>query len=374
MYNYTYEKERGIMGLTDSTLKKINEAKQAVKDKTADKEQEVAEVCSAAEQLVAHTVVHRVLAEKARDLTNPIAKALCTPFKLGVLANRWGLMTALAGAIDRLLEHKAEVASVEEEVPSYDCEAETSETVVQEVPAEPTKEEPAVEAFAEVAVADVALDEDDGDDDEEDDDLDGIDVSNLEFIDVMEQPEDYQAMLEREAAGEVRLVNRYRRSFRSRLIQSRGNVQEYYSILKNALLSYKGVKERTSWDYESFNKGRAKVAKINAKTKTLYLYLAIDPAELQDTKYFFDDMSSKKKYAAVPVLLKIKGERKLKHALELIEKICGEQMELPPVKDFEAHDYTVPFEDTAALVQNGLIKQYTAAVHVSVASEEIPLF
>ena len=148
------------------------------------------------------------------------------------------------------------------------------------------------------------------------------------------------------------------------MIQSRDNVQEYYSILKNALLSYKGVKDRLSWDYDSFNKGRVKVAKITAKTRTVYLYLAIDPATLVDTKYFFDDMSDKKKYAEVPVLMKIKGERKLKHALELIEKVCGEQLQLPPVKDFAAQDYTEAYRDTATLVQEGLIKQYTAAIPI----------
>ncbi len=353
------------MGLTDSTLKKINDAKQAVQKTTAEKEKEVAEVCTAAEKLTVHTVLSRVVTEKSRELTNPIAKALIgVPFKLGVLANRWNLMLSLAGALDRLMEAPtASVTDAEVDEVPWDAVAEAEELSVEPIE-ETVAEEPAAQAFAEVAVADANVDVDDGEEDDEDDDLDGIDVSDLEFIDVMEQPEEYQAMLEREAAGEVKLVSRYRRSFRSRLIQSRGNVQEYYSIIKNALLSYKGVKDRTSWDYESFNKGRAKVAKINAKTKTLYLYLAIDPAELQDTKYFFDDMSAKKKYAAVPVLLKIKGERKLKHALELIEKLCGEKMELPPVKEFEAQDYTVPFEDTASLVQNGLIKQYTAAVHV----------
>ncbi|MBO5904472.1 MAG: hypothetical protein J6Q64_03750, partial [Clostridia bacterium] len=226
-------------------------------------------------------------------------------------------------------------------------------------------EEPAVETFAEVAPQAVPETEDE----DEDESFDGIDTAGLEFIDVMAEPDRYREMLEMEARGEVRLVSRYRRSSRSRMIQSREPVQEYYSILKNALLSYKGVKDRLSWDYDSFNKGRAKVAKITAKTRTLYLYLAIDPATLQDTKYFFDDMSDKKKYAEVPVLMKIKGERKLKHALELIEKVCGEQMELPPVKDFAEEDYTEPYRDTATLVQEGLIKHYIAAVPVVTVEE-----
>lgn len=85
---------------------------------------------------------------------------------------------------------------------------------------------------------------------------------------------------------------------------------------------------------------------------------------LEGTKYYFTDVSSKKKYAATPVLLKIKGERKLKHALELIGKLCGEVNALPTVKNYEIVDYTIAEQTTEELVQAGLIKQFTAAVPV----------
>lgn len=359
------------MGITDKAAKSIGNVAKKAQETVKERKDEIVDVLTSAECLIAHTVAHRVIVEKSKQIASNAAKAVLTPaLKLGGLATRWSLMESLAGAIDRLLEH-AEAEELLEEAVEETVEEAVEETTVEETPVE----EPAVQAYAAVETP-VSSDDNDNDDDDDDDDesYDGIDMSDLEFIDVMEQPEVYATYLEQEKAGEVRLVNRYRRSFRSRLVQSQGNVQEYYSILKNALLSYKGVKDRTSWDYESFNKGRVKVAKINAKKKSLYLYLALDPATLVDTKYFFDDVSSKKKYAAVPVLFKIKGERKLKHALELIEKLCGEQLALPPVKDFEAVDYTVPHKDTKTLVQEGLIKQLTATVPVEVSTEEINFF
>ncbi|MDR9825035.1 hypothetical protein RCJ22_05360, partial [Vibrio sp. FNV 38] len=60
--------------------------------------------------------------------------------------------------------------------------------------------------------------------------------------------------------GETILI-RYRRSFQSRLIQAEEKLQSYYTAIKNALLSYKGVKSRTSWKQESFNRGRVQCAK-----------------------------------------------------------------------------------------------------------------
>lgn len=246
---------------------------------------------------------------------------------------------------------------------------------------EPPAEEEAVEAIAvveEPVVEDEKpeTDEDDDDGEDEEENYGGFGGMPLSFIDAIADSEQYAALLEQEAKGEVQLVTRYRRSFMSRLIQSQGNVQEYYNILKNALLSYKGVKGRVSWNYEAFNRGRVHVAKMNAKTKTLYLYLALDPEELKDTKYGIIDVSSKKKYASVPVLMKIKGERKFKYALELIAKLCGEKLELNKLELPET-DYRVPYQTTEELVEAGVVKKMVASIPVPVygaeSTEEAPV-
>lgn len=228
-------------------------------------------------------------------------------------------------------------------------------------------EEESVETFAAVETDD---DNDNDDDDDDDNGFAGFSMAGLSFIDIKAEPEKYQELLAQEQNGEVQLVYRYRRSYLSRMIQSQGNVQDYYTILKNALLSYKGVKARTSWNYEAFNRGRVHVAKLNAKTKTLYLYLALDPEELQDTKYGIIDVSSKKKYASVPVLMKIKGDRKFKYALELIEKLCAEQLQLPALANAEEIDYRAAYQSTEDLVEAGLVKKLVAAIPLNPPTEE----
>lgn len=365
------------MGFSENTLKKLKDAVRSVQEKTEGKEEAVQDVCSATGKVVLQAAAHRLitnrLAEKAQEAVQtaatPTFGSVAEHLLLGNLrvlnlGFRLNAIEELADAIDRLLE---EPETEEEPIPEEEPVEEESEEAS-------VTEEPAVETFATVEepVAEVEneeneeneSDEDSEDDENEDDSLAGIDTEGLEFIDVMAEPERYAEMQEQERQGLVRLVSRYRRSFLSRLSQSRGNVQEYYSVIKNAFLSYKGVKGRVSWGYESFNRGRVKLAKVNAKSSTLYVYLALDPATLEGTKYFFTDVSSKKKYAATPVLLKIKGERKLKHALELIEKLCAEQNALPPVKDYETVDYTIAEQTTEELVQAGLIRQFTAAVPV----------
>ena len=250
------------------------------------------------------------------------------------------------------------------EVTVEEPEEEVVEEVVEEVAEEPV-EEPAVETFAVAAEEnEESDDDDDNDNDDDDDSFAGIDTAGLKFIDVVAEPEAYNEMLEQERQGRLQIVYRYRRSFTSRMVQSQGSVQDYYSAIKNLLLSYKGIKGRVSWNYEAFNRGRVHVAKVNAKTKTLYLYLALNPEELADTKYTFVDMSAKKKYASVPVLMKIKGERKFKHALELIEKLCGETLELKQLENLEEVDYRMDYKTTEELVAEGVVKKLAAGVPI----------
>lgn len=269
----------------------------------------------------------------------------------------------LAQAIDRAWANKA--AEQEEEACDEVAEEiveEVVEEVLEEVVEEPVVEEAPVEEPAIEAIAPVT-EEAAGEDDDEDESY-GFSTAGLDFFDAMEKPEEYAALQQQEKEGLIQIVTRYRRSFMSRLIQSQGEVQEYYSEIKNKLLSYKGVKSRVSWGNESFNKGRNHVAKVVAKNKTLYLYLALDPATLEEGTYNFEDMSAKKKYENVPVLIKIKGPRKLKYALELIEKVCVENLALPDAKNFEAVDYAVPYQTTEELVQAGLVKKMVAGMPV----------
>ena len=154
-------------------------------------------------------------------------------------------------------------------------------------------------------------------------------------------------------AGETVLV-RYRSSFQSRLIQSDDEIQSYYSVIKNKLLSYKGVKARTSWNYESFNKTKIQCAKVNIKGKAILLYINLDTEKYSATKYHFQNVSDMPKFADVPMLLKVKSERGLKYALELIEELMR-VLEIPEAQAQDV-DYRVPYETNEELAKRGLVK------------------
>lgn len=262
---------------------------------------------------------------------------------------------------------------------------EAAEEAVDEALEEAIAEEPAAAAYADLTEEEPEEPEED-DEEEDSDEEDSEDDENAEdsgaeeapamlggqrivYIDAKANPEAYAELLEREKYGEVTLVYRYRKSFLAKMALADDTVKGYYNELKNALLAYKGVKCRTSWGYEAFNKGRTKLARMDVKTKSLYLYLAIDPQSLVDTKYNFKDMSAKKKYAATPVLMKIRGERKFKHALELIEKICGEALQLKRLET-EPTDYRLPLMSQDEMVEAGYVKMMVGAIPVAPETEK----
>lgn len=146
---------------------------------------------------------------------------------------------------------------------------------------------------------------------------------------------------------------RYNRSFEAKLIQSDDTVKRYYSELKNCLLSYKKVTSRISWRHESFRKGRPAAAKFVIRGKTLCLCLALDPENYEESKYIVDDMSRYARFSGTPLMYRIKNERRLRYAKELIAFLFeGTEPSGHEDEDFAA----IPYEDTQSLVERGLIK------------------
>ena len=161
----------------------------------------------------------------------------------------------------------------------------------------------------------------------------------------------------------------YRWSFVGRLHQAPENVAAYYSDIKNAFLRYKKVKSRISWSCDTITFGKEQLAKLVLTQKTLYVYLALSPKELEGTKYFFTDESDTKKYEKVPLRVRVRSDRGVKYTIELIEKIA-ESKALQLVKDFEAADYTLPYESTEALLERQLIKKIEVPESTAVSDFE----
>ena len=148
---------------------------------------------------------------------------------------------------------------------------------------------------------------------------------------------------------------RYDKSFEAKLIQGDDALKRRYSELKQELLSYKKVSARRSWQHEAFRLGRGPVAKLVVRGKTLRLYLALDPAPYEGSKFLVEDASEHAKFEKTPLLYRIKNDRRCRYAKELIAAavasaggVRGEDC----AEDFSQ----IPFEDTKALIDRGLVR------------------
>ena len=149
---------------------------------------------------------------------------------------------------------------------------------------------------------------------------------------------------------------RYDRSFKAKHIQMKDESKEWYSTLKNELLSYQRVKSRLSWRKETFRIGRMPLARFVIRGKTLCLLLAIEPSGLQGTKFTVDDVSAVAATADTPCLYRIKSARRAKYAKELIG-IVMKELNMRKIPDYVAQDFFVPYEGTVALMEKGLTKR-----------------
>ena len=149
---------------------------------------------------------------------------------------------------------------------------------------------------------------------------------------------------------------RYNRSFTAKLCQLSNESKEWYSALKNELLSYERVKDRMSWKRETFRMGRTNIARLVIRGKTLCLLIAVEPISYNGTKYSVEDVSNMAATADTPTLYRIKSARRLKYAKDML---AGMMKELRSYKDprYQAQDYFLPREGDMTLMQRGLVKR-----------------
>lgn len=149
---------------------------------------------------------------------------------------------------------------------------------------------------------------------------------------------------------------RYDRSCAAKLCQLKNQTKEWYSELKNELLSYEKVKARLSWRYETYRIGRTTLARFMVRGKTLCLLLAVNPANYADTKYTVEDVSNTASTADTPTLYRIKSAKRAKYAKELIMDVMRENRASVNLR-YIAKDYFMPYAGDMALMKRGLVKR-----------------
>ena len=113
--------------------------------------------------------------------------------------------------------------------------------------------------------------------------------------------------------------------------------KEYYNEIKNYLGLYR-AKGRQSARCESF-RYKGLVAKVALGGKSVKVFLAIDPSFIDENpKYHLKDVSEKKQYQEVPVMMKVRSDRGLKYFKELVDYMFATRG-VKPKRNYENVDY-----------------------------------
>ncbi len=145
----------------------------------------------------------------------------------------------------------------------------------------------------------------------------------------------------------------YDYSFRAKLMLSTEEAQSRYALISDTLKAY-GMKCRESWKKERYYLKKNTYANLTFRGKTLCVYLAIAPEQLEGTKYFYENVSAVKKYESVPVLVRIRSARACKYAIELIKMMfdaAGIEQKRPVIDEFVYKTATIE-----ELIDMGFIK------------------
>ena len=149
--------------------------------------------------------------------------------------------------------------------------------------------------------------------------------------------------------------NNLNHSYKARLIRTNDKTKEYYSAIKNEVLSYKNgkkeVSNRTSWKHETFSSERQQLVELKMRRTSLVVILPLNASDYVDTKYRVEDAKEGK------VAYAINNDRRCKYAKELIATVMA-NAGLSKVEREEV-DYTAELKtkDVDQLLAEGLIKK-----------------
>ena len=252
-------------------------------------------------------------------------------------------------------EEVAEEEYVEEEQPEEVVEEEVAEEEAEEVPAEEenveeeqpeeevVEEEVVEEAPVEEAPVEEVEDEEEAeaeDDEEDDDDADEYadDESDEEVEEIHPKTKEAGIIVQDfQVIDEDGNVKKIKRRFNSRMMFAPYETKEYYNEIKNYLVMYR-AKGRNSSRCESF-RYKGLVSKVALGGKSIKVFLAL-PVEFIDEnpKYHLKDVSSKKQYAEVPVMIKVRSPRALKYFKELVDIMMANRG-VKPKRNFQPTNY-----------------------------------
>lgn len=149
-------------------------------------------------------------------------------------------------------------------------------------------------------------------------------------------------------------------SFVDELFKSSYGTKQFYSEVKNELLSYEGVVSKIKRDFETFYLNNMPIAKLDVVNGVLYTYFALDPAQYKKEEYHHTT-AKEKEFTSVPLKLKVDSINSLRHA-KMFVRIIRKKEGIKFVSNFVRTDYVSVYtakESSFKLFKKAFVKKGT---------------
>ena len=150
-------------------------------------------------------------------------------------------------------------------------------------------------------------------------------------------------------------------AFVDELFKSNYATKQFYSEVKNELLSYEGIVSKIKRDFETFYLNNIPVAKVDVVDGILYVYFALDPSQYKVEEYKHENVSKEKDFTSVPLKLRVDSISSLRHA-KMFVRIIRKREGIKSVSNFIRTDYVSVYsakESSLSLFKKVFVKKGT---------------
>ena len=148
-----------------------------------------------------------------------------------------------------------------------------------------------------------------------------------------------------DAFSNLDTVKVVKKPFAVKMFETEPIILQRYNELKNYIMSFKKIKSRVSNTADTFNIGREQLFKLSTSGKSLKLYLNLDVSNIE-SRFNIIDSSNVKSYEQVPAFLRIKSNRAMKYAYELIDRVIS-KFDLNKNPKYVEQDYVAQLKEIA---------------------------
>lgn len=160
---------------------------------------------------------------------------------------------------------------------------------------------------------------------------------NFDFTDLEEEEETDDEVIEKTDDGVV-----FNDRTLLKLKMALDRVKRYYSDFRNYLTRYPELVIHSNKSGDVYLLKKKVVLRVTVFSRALKVYLALNPKGI-DPKYHTVNMSDKKKYGEIPVMIRVGSERSYKYLIELVEELA-KRHKIKDLGDQTNIDYTTDLE------------------------------